>query len=278
MSPPARILVVSVGETLRELARTRLPALGHAVAIAADADDAVRVAAEEPPDIALVDVHAGLGLIERLAGIPVVAVTDRPGIEPALAAGAFDVLLTPIEAGELAARCGAALRARELASAALVDEVTGAANHRRALQELGRMVASARRNGRPVSVVICDLDGFSAVNAEYGRTCGDQILSEAAVRVSGALRAGDLAARLGGDIFLVLLADAPPAQVALVCDRLRRAVEEAPFRLAAGSVALTASVGWAAWEGEDPELLLDRADHALAAAKAAGGNAVHPLL
>ena len=278
MSETARILVVAAGEELRATARGRLRELGLAVATATDAEAAVAVAAGEVPDAILFDAAVGIDALARLPGVPVVVVTDAAGVEAALAAGAHDVLVSPLEPVELGARVSAALRTRALASAALVDHVTGTANHRRALQELGRLIAGSRRNRRELAVVICDLDGFSAVNTAHGRSAGDDVLRQAAARLAEALRAGDLAARLGGDVFLVLLSDAPPAQVALVGDRLRRSVSDAPFRLDGGLVALTASVGWAAWEGEEPELLLDRADQALAAAKSAGGNAVHPLL
>lgn len=91
-----------------------------------------------------------------------------------------------------------------LAKLALSDPLTGLPNRRAVVEELGRLLARARRDGNKVLVGVVDMDGFKAVNDTYGHQVGDQLLVEAARRMRHALRATDLVGRVGGDEFVVL--------------------------------------------------------------------------
>ena len=145
------------------------------------------------------------------------------------------------------------------------DELTGLPNRRVWNEDLPRALEFARRDGRPMTVALLDLDHFKVFNDTYGHPAGDRLLKEASAAWHGALRAVDLLARYGGEEFVVLLPDAGEAEA-------RQIVERA---LAATPQGQTFSAGVAVWDGsETPDQLVARADAALYVAKAAGRNRV----
>jgi two-component system cell cycle response regulator len=122
-----------------------------------------------------------------------------------------------------------------------------------------------------------DLDHFKAVNDRLGHAAGDAVLAAVAGRLAGALRDGDLLARVGGEEFAALLPGAGLAEVLDVAERLRLRVAEAPVVVRGGdALPVTVSIGCAVLVGADGEAiaLLARADEKLYAAKAAGRNRV----
>jgi diguanylate cyclase (GGDEF)-like protein len=118
-------------------------------------------------------------------------------------------------------------------------------------------------------VAILDLDHFKRINDAHGHKAGDAVLVAAAHALRAHLRAEDQLGRLGGEEFLVLLPDTEARAAAHVAEKLRAEVARAPT-----PVAVTVSIGVAAWDGEAPEALLHRADEALYAAKQAGRDRV----
>ncbi len=146
------------------------------------------------------------------------------------------------------------------------DPLTGLANRSR-LQAYADELA-----GRPVAVVLLDLDDFKAVNDTLGHAVGDDLLRVVSRRLHGCLRPGDLAARLGGDEFVILMPDADPAAVAAAVERLTLALRE-PARLAGCTVAVAASIGTAArpaGSAVDLAALTVEADRAMYRCKATG--------
>jgi diguanylate cyclase (GGDEF)-like protein len=134
--------------------------------------------------------------------------------------------------------------------------------------------ASARRHHRAMSAVLVDIDRFKSVNDGHGHAAGDAVLREVAVRLTAGLREEDVAARWGGEEFLLLLPDSPDATV--VCERLRASIADRPINVhGLLELYVSASFGWAPWDGEETgEALVGRADVALYAAKAEGRNRV----
>jgi diguanylate cyclase (GGDEF)-like protein/PAS domain S-box-containing protein len=161
----------------------------------------------------------------------------------------------------------------ELTRLALHDGLTGLANRTLFQDRLEQARARAARSGRPVAVLLLDLDGFKQINDGLGHSVGDQVLVETAKRLAGCVRIGDTVARLGGDEFTVLLEDAdqPPAPADLA-DRVLDTLA-CPIAVEGRQLTLTASVGIAvAHPGDDAVDLLRDADVAMYAAKAGGGN------
>ncbi len=155
-------------------------------------------------------------------------------------------------------------RLAQLAVEAHHDPLTGLANRRRLVEELEATVYG----GRDCAVLMLDLDRFKEVNDSFGHTVGDDLLCQVGPRLQGALGAGDLLARMGGDEFAVLLPDADRDRACEVADGLVAALRDA-FALDEMSLHVDASIGIALCpeHGRDRSLLLARADTAMYVAK-----------
>ncbi|MFI7547809.1 putative bifunctional diguanylate cyclase/phosphodiesterase [Actinoplanes sp. NPDC049599] len=158
-------------------------------------------------------------------------------------------------------------QAEQLEVLAMHDELTGLANRRLFEQRVRAALAA----GSP-QVLMLDLTGFKAVNDRLGHTVGDRLLVAVAGRLVAGLGPGDLAARMGGDEFAVLVPDATDAagdaMVARICAALRIPIQAGEHQLLVGAGVGVAGAG----RTDDPEELLRRADIAMYAAKAGGGS------
>jgi diguanylate cyclase (GGDEF)-like protein len=153
-----------------------------------------------------------------------------------------------------------------LRNLAMVDPLTGLYNRRFAEQRLAAEVARSERKGHPLSVLTLDLNNFKQINDTYGHPAGDHVLLEFATRLNSVVRGSDLAVRLGGDEFLVLLPECTWEQLQLVLVRLG----SLEVNWQGQKIPVTFSAGWKQYEmGERPEELLARADEALYARKRA---------
>jgi diguanylate cyclase (GGDEF)-like protein len=151
------------------------------------------------------------------------------------------------------------------------DELTGLPNRVLFEHSVERSLAASRRNDESVALLFVDLDGFKAVNDEFGHDAGDVLLVEVARRMSGCLRAEDVVARLGGDEFTVMLPGADIKRATEVAERLRDALDE-PIVLLHGRVTISACVGIAVAPDDASEFkpLLRAADGAMYEAKRLG--------
>lgn len=156
----------------------------------------------------------------------------------------------------------------QLKELAATDALTGLANRRCFLDRMVAEIARTRRSGRSLSVVLIDLDGFKAVNDAHGHAKGDEILIRVAEALERSVRASDLAARFGGDEFVLMLPETEVGQAEEVLSRfdLRDILVPDPE---GGSTSLTFSCGIASFphDGDDPERLLHAADGRLYARK-----------
>jgi len=167
-----------------------------------------------------------------------------------------------------------ARRRETLREQARSDGLTGLLNHRACHERLGEEVARATAADRPLSVVVVDLDHFKTVNDTCGHECGDEVLAAFGVMLRANLRGADIAARAGGEEFVVVLPDTDRSGAMHVAEHLRRATTAlAVPRLGA---RITASFGVATLPDDavDTDALLRLADRALYAAKQRGRNRV----
>jgi diguanylate cyclase (GGDEF)-like protein len=147
-----------------------------------------------------------------------------------------------------------------LRNLAMIDPLTGLYNRRFAEQRLATEVARSERRGHPLTVLTLDLNNFKEINDTYGHPAGDQVLQEFGSRLNKVIRGSDLAVRLGGDEFLVVLPECTLDQLKLVLARLGSFELDWEGR----KIPVTFSAGWKDYEmGDRPEELLARADQAL---------------
>ncbi|MFL6699095.1 MAG: PAS domain-containing protein [Vitreoscilla sp.] len=166
---------------------------------------------------------------------------------------------------------------QELQRIARVDTLTGLANRRQFDELLEQALARHRRMKRPLALIFLDIDHFKNINDSHGHGAGDAVLKEFAVRLLHTLRATDLAARLSGDEFVVILDGMAAQDEAVgVADKLLQAIR-APMNVGDKTLAVTASMGLAYQDGSaeiDAQGLMARADRALYRAKQGGRDAV----
>jgi diguanylate cyclase (GGDEF)-like protein len=159
---------------------------------------------------------------------------------------------------------------QRLTLTAMTDALTGVLNRHGLMPRLEQELARAARTGRPVAVVLCDLDHFKRVNDTYGHNVGDLVLRDFAQRACGVLRRQDIFGRWGGEEFLLVLPDTSLEQAVQAADRLRMAQEFAGGTNGLPKVTLSAGVACAPhgdWGMCSSAQLLDSADHLLYAAK-----------
>jgi diguanylate cyclase (GGDEF)-like protein len=159
---------------------------------------------------------------------------------------------------------------------AVTDPLTGTYNREFLMQRLPQEIEIAIERDRSLSVAMVDVDHFKSVNDHYGHNTGDVVLTEVARRLRGAIRAGDVLVRYGGEEFVAVLPKADAGRAWEVGERMRQRVCERAFDVGEGlALLLRVSVGVAQWRsGELMPGLLERADAALYGAKDRGRNRV----
>lgn len=160
-----------------------------------------------------------------------------------------------------------------LAAEARTDTLTGLPNRRSFEEDLARRFDQWRRHQIPVSLVMIDVDWFKKFNDTHGHQTGDQVLRTIAAVLRKTLRQMDLAARIGGEEFAILLPGTRLQDATTVAERVRATVAAEPLRCGGAELHVTVSVGLSSVvELDGAEALIKRADDALYAAKNAGRN------
>ncbi len=251
---------------------------------------------DSAPDIILLDIKMpgmdGYEVCRRLKqspetrDIPVIFITAMDGQEDeafGLELGAVDYITKPINApivkarvkNHLAlqqARAELALKNIELEQLAARDKLTGLYNRRKLDESFAVEVSRAARYGRPLSVILLDIDYFKDVNDTHGHPVGDAVLIETSERLREALRTSDIPGRWGGEEFLIICPETNLKTAVQLAERLRQNYAAREFPSAG---CLTASFGVAAHhKGRSTEDILLSADEALYLAKNGGRNRV----
>jgi diguanylate cyclase (GGDEF)-like protein len=154
------------------------------------------------------------------------------------------------------------------------DDLTGLFNIRGFALAANRLFAQAVRHGRPTSVLMIDSDNLKAVNDSYGHDSGNRLLRHLATCIQAELRFTDVAARYGGDEFIVLLPETPLKGAFEVAERIRNAIAARPLEMGDRRIVSTVSVGIATFpeDGASLDSLAAHADRAMYSAKQAGRN------
>lgn len=211
---------------------------------------------------------------------------DKGDIVRGLDAGANDYVSKPYDAGELQARLQAGRRTLQLqgellaAQAALAvqatrDALTGLSNRRAILERLAEEISRAQRLGVCLSVGMCDVDHFKAINDTYGHQTGDDVLRVLSAHLQSQIRNYDCIGRYGGEEFLLIAPGTPANREAIVFERLCDSVAGLSIPTRTGARTITVSIGAAALTADSAvDALLADADAALYRAKADGRNRV----
>jgi diguanylate cyclase (GGDEF)-like protein len=150
--------------------------------------------------------------------------------------------------------------ASEVYKLAALDQLTGLYNRRSGEQRLAEEISRAQRHGRPLTVLLMDLDGLKSVNDKHGHAAGDTVIKSFAERLQRAIRGSDLAVRLGGDEFMAILPECRAEEVTHVLGR----IEGLDFEFDEQKVRLRFSSGWSDYlPMETMQEFLRRADLAL---------------
>lgn len=158
----------------------------------------------------------------------------------------------------------------------LVDPLTGLYNRRHLDCNLDREFLRAKRYGSELSLAVIDIDFFKKINDTYGHLCGDYILKETAYLILDSFRKTDLVFRYGGEEFVVLLTETSLESAQIPLERLRKNIENYPFKFKNQDIKLTISIGAAGISSQIVSSgdLLDSADMALYRAKEGGRNRI----
>jgi two-component system, cell cycle response regulator len=265
--------------------------------------EALNLARLEQPDCfivhqTLIEGGDGLRFVSSLRSRPetrqsaVILVVENGDVQTAakgLDVGASDYIEAPFDPSELVARIRCQLRRKRYSDwlrssvrnglkMAVIDPLTGIYNRRYAAQHMNRVMDRARETDGVFAVMMVDLDKFKRINDQYGHDAGDSVLREFSRRLQENIRGVDLVARFGGEEFFVAMPDVDHDAAAMAAERIRRAIEDAPFVLPynAGVVHVTVSIGVAIADAADdnPEAIIRRADRALFNSKEGGRNRV----
>jgi len=156
-----------------------------------------------------------------------------------------------------------------------MDPLTELLNRRAFNQHLDHAVNQWVRHARPFVLILGDLDYFKLINDRFGHMVGDQVLKTVSLRIRASLRKSDLAFRIGGEEFAILLTETQLKAGLDVAEKIRRRIDETPVTLDSGqSVFPTMSFGIGGPDGHDAGALFSRVDTALYAAKHKGRNRV----
>jgi two-component system cell cycle response regulator len=296
-----RILIVDDRQSSYERIVGTLSA-EHSVDVEANPNDALFRVAEGDYELVIVSLGLkdfdGLRLcsqirsLERTRNMPILAIAEADNnarLVRGLEIGVNDYLIRPIDKNEMLARVRTQIkkkryteRLRDNVQAsiemAITDALTSLYNRRYMETHLTALVEQAAQRGKPIAVMILDIDFFKSINDGHGHDAGDDVLREFAVRIRKSIRNIDLACRYGGEEFVIVMPETDMAVASMVAERIRRriATEAFPIQQASKSLEVTISIGLAALNGaeDNAAAMLKRADTALYRAKRDGRNRV----
>ena len=227
----------------------------------------------------------------RIRSLPVIVMTtaeDDAEKHLAFLNGANDFLSKPVDSLEMQARVNVHHRLARtihelevskvaLAEQATTDSLTRLKNRRMFYSQSEQNLATCRRHGHDMSVLLLDIDHFKKVNDTYGHHSGDEVLVRIAQLLSGIARHGDTVARFGGEEFAVLLPETNRLGAAVMAQRIRAVIEKEEIIVEGRQIPVTVSIGvatLAAEEVESIDQLLNIADRRLYLAKNNGRNRI----
>jgi diguanylate cyclase (GGDEF)-like protein len=295
-----KVLVADDDPVSRRLLQMSLMNAGYEVIASSNGTEALHLLEQkDAPELAVLD-----WMMPEMDGVEVCRIIRATAREPyvyillltarghqteivqGLEAGADDYLTKPFDLHELKARLRTGERIvelqKELINAreqlrvqATHDSLTGLLNRPAILTVLDKELARSRRSGKPVAVMMVDIDNFKDVNDAHGHHAGDIVLRETARKMLAVVRPYDSIGRYGGEEFVIIAPGCDMEVLSALAQRIRQCVSSEVIQAGSVSIQITLSIGVAA-ACEDPQLtqLLRAADEALYVAKKEGRNRV----
>ena len=296
--PPPKALVICRDQRLREQIERRITADMLDMEAAGHEQEALQLIAAEFRHVIVTD---SLDLVRKLRERDeprapyIIYLAERDGAkerESGLAAGADECVGRRVSELELDSRLALARRVAELENVVRItlaenrklsatDDLTRVASRRFFGKHFPREIERASRYGRPLSLILCDIDYFKQINDTLGHSGGDEILRQLGPRLQQNLRRGiDWIARIGGEEFAIVLPETPYEAALDIARKLRRCVANEAFKVESEkkSIAVTASFGLCgldrvpSGEGDLADRILKIADAALYRSKHSGRN------
>ena len=292
-APSPRLLAIDDSELIHRLLQVRLQGERLELHGALSAQEGLQKARELMPEVILLDIELdtmdGFEVLAHLKSDPktqdiavifISAVSDTMDRVRGLDLGAVDFIAKPFEVAELKARVRSALRMQHLVKMleyrAQIDSLSGLWNRRYFDQRLQQEWSEARRHGRSLSLIMCDVDRFKRLNDQFGHPFGDQVIERVAQILSGG-RGSDITCRYGGEEFGVILPSTAADRALEVAERHRVAIESHTWS-GHDDVIVTSSFGVADLTSVPTDVgmeqLVQAADMALYRAKQSGRNRV----
>lgn len=228
---------------------------------------------------------------ETLRFLPILIIVDendRKMLDRGLEMGVTDYLISPTDPNELMARCITQIKRKNYQdelkenylssiTQSITDGLTGLNNRRYFDIHARNILEQAQASGKPLTLLMTDVDHFKNVNDTYGHPSGDAILKQMAALLMKALRITDLCARYGGEEFVIILPNTEVNSARMVAERIRMMIEMSSFKIPVppSEISRTCSIGISDLRpGDTLEELLHRADQCLYRAKEKGRNIV----
>ncbi|MGB9301703.1 MAG: diguanylate cyclase [Anaerolineae bacterium] len=299
--PVRKILVVDDEEAVCGFLKRVLDGRGNHVEVSHGGPDAIDKLERESFDLVITDLKMagvdGVGVLRKAKELDplceVIVITGYASVNSAVEVmklGAYDYISKPFNLERIRFLVDRALEKRRLLQAAAdrdsykrlsqLDGMTEVHNRRGFYQLLSAEISRCRRFGRQASLLMIDLDDLKAINDSHGHQAGDTVLVEVASTLKRSVRNCDIVARYGGDEFAVILVETSKMDAITTADRLRGLMSMSGH-LSAGLYvgpkhATTISIGVSSYptDAGDTDELVSKADRALYAAKASGGNCV----
>ncbi len=289
------VLVAEDNEDQMEIIQMILGRSRYRLVCAVDGEEALELLAREPVDIALLDI-----MMPRLSGMEVCRkIREDPRLKniyvifltalitgedrvKGLELGANDYITKPFYLPELMARISVGERLtrerRQMELQAAHDPLTGLYNRRTFEERFTHEFARTQRYGRPLSILMIDIDDFKKINDQYGHDQGDVVIKSVARVLGERMRKSDISARFGGEEFIVLLPEVPLEGALQAGEKIRQEISGLKFEPpTANPFAATVSIGAASTSlrsYEDGHAVIKDADLALYKAKRSGKNKV----
>ena len=287
---PFKVLIIDDSRAQALHAERLLNGAGIVTRTLIDPIQAMTELAEFQPDLIILDMYmpgcTGTELAkvirnnDRYVSVPIIYLSAEDDMDKqldAMSEGGDDFLTKPIQPRHLITTVrNRAARARHLKARMVRDSLTGLYNHTHLLQLLEDCTFRARRENRPLSFAMLDLDHFKHVNDGYGHPMGDRVIKSLALFLKQRLRKTDFIGRYGGEEFAIVMPDTDQESAHKVLNQIRQRFAEIHYPAQPVDLSCSFSAGVVQMHGDADSLLMaSQADEALYRAKNNGRNQVH---